>query len=193
MISRSRQSSPWARRGAAGPTLSNHVALPPTTAPPLAQAGSGRTERVEPLGPPPLAVFLLEVAAGDVVDAGVPGDRAHRLGRAEIPSPGPDDHPDLRFELHSLGDARQPDNVTITDEGGRRLDEDDGGRGHRVAQLLRVGHVVAADADDLRGAQRGHTMAPIPCLAKKSSHFVRTWLQVPTTRSALGSPPSSMG
>ena len=69
---------------------------------PVATRGPDRAEGVEALGAPPLAVRLLQVAAGDVVEAGEAGDGALRLAPAEPAGPPADDHPDLRLVLHPL-------------------------------------------------------------------------------------------
>ena len=110
------------------------------------------------------------------------------VGMADPPS---NDHADLGFELHPLGDVGQQDRVTRADQRGGRLEKQDRHLGHFVAELPGMLQVIAADSDDLRWFEWHHTGAPIPCRAKKSSHLIRTWLQLPTTRSARGSPLSS--
>src|SRR5690349_22402733 len=75
-------------------------------------SGTGRAKGIEPLGPAPLAVGLLQISAGDVVHADVSTDRPFGQVRISVSDPSCDHHPDLPLELHPLGDARQQDWLT---------------------------------------------------------------------------------
>src|SRR5690606_31350830 len=100
---------------------------------------------------------------------------------------------DLAFILDARGGGRKHNRLAGGNQRAGRLEEEHRPLGKRVAQFLGMGHVVAAYTDDLGRTSVLHTLAPIPCLAKKSSHRVRTCAQVPTTCSARGSPPSTSG
>src|SRR4029077_10885759 len=152
-----------------------------------------RAEGVEALGPGPLAIRPLQIAAGHVVHAGEPTDPPLRLVGPRPPEPPPYYDPDFRLEFHLLGDARQENRSTRLEQRRGGLEEDQGLGRQLVAELARMGQVVTAYADDLPGLERHHTLAPIPNRAKKSSHLIRTSAQVPTTRSARGSPLSTSG
>src|SRR5829696_391923 len=155
--------------------------------------GADRTKGVESLGPAPLPIRLLQIPAGDVVHAHIAADGPLCRRRICVADPLGDDHPDLRLELHPGGDVREMDRVTGPDQRRRGLEEDDRNGRHLIPQLTSVLHVVPPDPDDLAGADRNHTAAPIPCRAKKSSHLVRICAQLPSTRSDRGSQLSSSG
>jgi len=57
------------------------------------RSGAERAERVEPLGPGPLGVFLLQIADGDVVDAGEPEHEVERALARDPAGASPDHHP----------------------------------------------------------------------------------------------------
>src|SRR2546426_7291958 len=57
--------------------------------------------RSKPLGAGPLLVALLQVARGDVVDAGDPGDRGADFGGTRPAQPPPDDDADLPLDRKS--------------------------------------------------------------------------------------------
>ena len=89
--------------------------LEPPPIQPADHSGPDRAEGVEPLGPPPLPVGLLQIAAGDVVHADVPSDRLFCSVWIRIPDPFADHDADLGLELHPLGDAGEDDGFTGTE------------------------------------------------------------------------------
>ncbi len=83
---------------------------------PVSDLRPDRTEGVEALGPAPLPVGLLQVAAGDVVDADVATDAPLRLLDVGIAQPRADHDADLRLELDLPRDGRQHDRIAGADE-----------------------------------------------------------------------------
>src|SRR5258706_16228303 len=57
------------------------------------------TERVEPLGACELPVLLLQIAGGDVVDAGIAQDELPRPGLRDVLGRPADDHAKLPFKI----------------------------------------------------------------------------------------------
>src|SRR5580704_10777140 len=118
--------------------------------------GAQRAERVEPLGPGPLAVPGLQVAGGHVVGAGVAEDDLARLGRGNLTAKPPDDHRQLALVVHPLGQLdRVGDLVPVSHHRGGRLEEQDGLRGRITAHLAGVIGVVAAHRHHLARQYRG--------------------------------------
>src|SRR5271165_1000023 len=65
--------------------------------------GTDRTKRVEAFGARPLAVFVLQVAGGDVVDTGISeNELPHVVAFAKAAAAFADDHTELAFVVHAL-------------------------------------------------------------------------------------------
>jgi hypothetical protein len=97
------------------------------------------TERVERLPAHPLAVPELEVARGDVVDAGVSPDGA-ALAHHDA---------ELGLEVDLGADRRQENRLRCPDQRVRPLRKQQRVRRRLDGLLCRVGAVVEPDADDL--------------------------------------------
>src|SRR5690606_19517761 len=138
-------------------------------------------------------VALLQVPRGHVIDAGEAEPGPARRLHGDVAEPLQHHHADLSLVLHLLRLGRQEDRALRRQQRRGGLEEDERLGREFVAQLPGVRQVVAADADDLARLHRDHTLAPMPCRAKKSSMRVRTSAQRPMTRSARGSPLSPSG
>src|SRR5262249_49798225 len=112
----------------------------------------------------PLPVLLLQIARGDVTNDGRPEDAARRLRRAHPARASADDHAELRLVIDPLRDARgrELDGPVRIEERRGRLEEEQWLLRRLVAELVRVGFVVAANAEDLR---RHHRREPSMMLA----------------------------
>ncbi len=112
--------------------------------------GADGAEGVEALAAGPLAVALLEVAGGDVVDADVAADEgADVLGGAQVAAAAADDDAELALVVDAAGEGGHADDAVGSEEGGWGLEEEEGLFGDLVAELGGVVAVVAADAEDL--------------------------------------------
>src|SRR5439155_1588855 len=74
-----------------------------------------------------------------------------RLAERALAGGPADDDAELGLVVDLLGDLRDPDRVTVRDQGVRPLGEEERPLGQVDALLLRVVAVVEADADDLLG------------------------------------------
>src|SRR5487761_210029 len=102
-----------------------------------------RAERVEPLGPGPLAVPSLEVAGGDVVGARVAEDDVLGPFHRHLAAEPADDDRQLAFVVDPLGELdRVGDRVALPGDRRRRLEEQDGLRRWRPAHLTGVFGVI---------------------------------------------------
>src|SRR5438128_6070230 len=119
--------------------------------------GTDGAERVERLATGPLPVAELEVARGDVVEAGVAEDVRERVLGADLTRGGADDHAELGLVV-DLGRQRgvPSDVVARADDRGRELGEDEWRRWRLRAGLRGVVAVVPPDRDNLaRPRDRG--------------------------------------
>src|ERR1700740_2404293 len=97
---------------------------------------SERAERIEAFCASPLAVTLLQVARGDVVEACVARDiRGDIVVRTQPLAAAPDNYGQLSFEVDSLRNRRQNDRLFRGDDGGGRLEENQRLFRRFVAQL----------------------------------------------------------
>src|SRR5258708_9704006 len=118
---------------------------------PRRDPGPHRTKSIEALGARPLAVGLLHVAHGDVVEA---GDARHRGGALGLARPAQllaDHDAQLRLvvDLRGDGGAGKIDGLAVPDQRRGRLDEDERRLRGLPAHLFRVVVVVLADREDL--------------------------------------------
>src|SRR5690606_13493337 len=113
-----------------------------------------RAERVEALRARPLAVLLLQIACGDVADAGVAVDRIERLLALRPADRATDHDTELGLVLDALALLRQHDRLARSHDRRGRLQEQERLCRRLVAELLRVSGVVPPDADDLRRTYR---------------------------------------
>src|SRR5215831_19626074 len=114
-----------------------------------------RAERVESLGPGPLAVPLLQVTRGDIVRAGIAEDDAGRLAGRHLAAQPADDDGELALEVDALAHRdRILDGIPRPADGGRGLQEQNGLRGRLPAHLAGVIGVVLAHRDYLAGQDR---------------------------------------
>ena len=121
----------------------------------VADDGADGAEGVEALGAGPLAVFLLQVAGGDVVGQGVAADgRAPVRLVVEIADAAADDQRQFAFEVDAAPRRRACGRCRRERAATRGLEEEQRLGGKFVAQFLDVVAIVAADADDLRGRDR---------------------------------------
>jgi hypothetical protein len=100
----------------------------------------------------PLAVEFLEIAGGDVVEAGVAKDvGADVFIGVEQMAAAADDNGDFAFVVDALGDAGEDDGFFGRDDRRRGLQEDYRILRRRAAHFGGVVDVILADADDFRG------------------------------------------
>jgi hypothetical protein len=113
-------------------------------------------EGVEGFAACELHVFALEVAGGHVVEAGVAEDVCERvLVVGEAGAPASDNDGEFALVLDPLGGLGQLYPVAVPDDRRRGFEEEQGLFRHGVAQLQSVLAVVASDADDFGGRDRG--------------------------------------
>src|SRR4051812_4099330 len=113
------------------------------------------TERVEAFSARPLVVLLLQVARGDVVHARVSIDvAADVFVIAQLVTALADDDAEFAFVVDALRDRGTEDDFAWSDDGRRRLAEDEQLSRHFVAEFLGVIAIVASHADDFRGHRR---------------------------------------
>ena len=118
-----------------------------------------RAEAVEPLAEDPLAVPLLQVPRGDIVDDGVAEHVAERVRLADAAPALPDDDAELALVVEPAGRIElAEDRLAGGDDRGVRLAEHHGKGRHHVLraaveagprEFLRVLVVVLADAEDV--------------------------------------------
>ena len=111
-------------------------------------------EGVEALGARILHVLRLQLARGDVVEAGDAEHVVHRVGGLDVRGALADHHRHLGFVLDAAGPRRNPDLVVGTDHRALRLEEHQRLGGQLLVHLGRVILVVQADADDDRRHHR---------------------------------------
>ncbi len=115
--------------------------------------GADGAEGVEALAAGPLAVGLLDVAGGDVVDA----DESANVGadvliRADLVAAAADDDAELALEVYAFGERRHADRAPGSEERRWRFEEEQRLFGDFIAEFGGVFAVVAAHAKDLRGS-----------------------------------------
>ena len=111
-------------------------------------------EGVEALRVGVLRPLLLELAGGDVVEAGEPEHVVPRVRLAHVMRAPADHDADFRFVVDAPDPAGQQDRVARPDHRRRRLDEHQRILRQGLSLLRRVILVVEADADHLRRRDR---------------------------------------
>src|SRR6266436_2663560 len=140
-------------RGAVLPDLAVDASLHSDAVPGvnfIADHGANRAERVETLGPGPLAVFFLQVTGGDIIDAGVAeyvgtnilvsADLVTGLGQHDA---------EFAFMVHAVGDFRPANLPSRRQQSRWRFQEDQWLNWDIVAEFRRMLTIVAAHANDL--------------------------------------------
>ena len=113
------------------------------------EPGSDRSEGVAALALDPLPVPLqLEFPLGNVVDDAVTGDMFQGFGFGHIRRPCADHHAEFHFPVGLRGIAGNDDRVVRPADGAGGLEEDHRLIGHGTAALLRMFHVIPANAND---------------------------------------------
>ena len=115
--------------------------------------GADGAEGVEAFAAGPLAVGLLDVAGGDVVDADVAANvGADVFVGADLVAAAADDDAELALVVDAVGEGGHADDAVGGEERGWRLEEEERLFGDFVAELGGVVAVVAAYAEDLGGS-----------------------------------------
>src|ERR1700678_2602312 len=113
--------------------------------------GADGAEGVKPLAAGPRAVGLLDVAAGDGVEADVAADvGADVLVGADLVAAAADNDAELALEVDARGERRHAHNASGSEKRRWRLEKEHRLFGDFVAEFGGVLAIVAADAEDLR-------------------------------------------
>ena len=114
-----------------------------------------RTESIEAFGAGPLAVFVLQIAGGEIVDAGVAEDvRVYVIAIVEAVAAPRDYHAQFPFIVGARGDLG-PKNCSARPQKGRwRLKKKQRFLRNLMAEFSRMFTIVAAHADNLRRLHR---------------------------------------
>ena len=113
-------------------------------------------KRVEAFAASELHVGLLQIARGDIVEAGV----AEKIGKsivgiAQMRAAARDNEGELPFMFHLFRQSRENNRFFRADNGRRGLQEDQRLFGHFVAKLSSMRRIIAADTNNLGRLDRG--------------------------------------
>src|SRR5439155_1754467 len=101
---------------------------------------------IEPFGPGPLIIFVLQIARGEIVHAGVAENvRTHIFFWRKLVTSLGDHDSKFAFIIGLLGNARSADDSAWSQQGTRGLQKDQGLGRDFVAQFVRVLTVIAAN------------------------------------------------